>query len=149
MRATVFALAPTAPDRRDHAARDTRHSADRYFGPIVSDPSEIAQSPMLIDIWTVDPSRRDELIAGITSTMQSVVMRQPGFVGAQIYQSVDHGVVLLSVAMRTTKERQHLMDSAEAHGALRELRTIAKSHSHLFELVESFGAHGSAHLKSS
>ena len=136
-------------DGRDHAARDTRHLADRYFGPIVSDPSEIAQSPMLIDIWTVDPSRRDELIAGITSTMQSVVMTQPGFVGAQIYQSVDHGVVLLSVAMRTIQDRQHLMDSAEAHAALRELRTIANSHSHLFELVETFGTPASAHQKSS
>lgn len=104
---------------------------------------------MLIDIWTVDPSRRDELIAGITSTVQSVVIKQPGFVGAQIYQSVDHGVVLLSVAMRTVKERQHLMDSADAHGALRELRTIANSHSHLFELVESFGTPASEHLKSS
>ena len=99
---------------------------------------------MLIDIWTVDPARRDELIAGITSTVQTFVMRQPGFVGAQIYQSVDHGVVLLSVAMRTIKERQHLMDSPEAHAALRELRTIANSHSHLFELVEIFGTLASA-----
>lgn len=104
---------------------------------------------MLIDIWTVDPSRRDELVARITSTVRSVVMRQPGFVGAQIYQSVDRGVVLLSVAMRTIEERQHLMDSAEAHGALRELRTIANNHSHLFELVETFGTPASAHLKSS
>lgn len=76
-------------------------------------------------------------------------MRQPGFVGAQIYQSVDHGVVLLSVAMRTIEERQHLMDSPDAHAALRELRTIANSHSHLFELVEIFGTPPSAHLKSS
>jgi hypothetical protein len=104
---------------------------------------------MLIDIWTVDPSRRDELVAGITSRVQNIVMRQPGFVSAQIYQSVDRSVVLLGVGMRTIKERQQLMDSAEAHRSLRELRAIADSHSHLFELVESFGTPPSADLTSS
>ena len=76
-------------------------------------------------------------------------MRQPGFVSAQLYQSVDGGTVLLSVSMRTVKERQHLMDSPEAHAALRELRTIANSHAHLFELVEIFGTPASADPASS
>jgi len=104
---------------------------------------------MLIDIWTVDPSRRDELVAGIISRVQNIVMRQPGFVFAQIYQSVDRSIVLLGVGMRTIKERQHLMDSPEAHAALRELRTIANSHAHLFELVEIFGTPASADPASS
>ncbi len=104
---------------------------------------------MLIDIWTVDPARRDELVAGITARVQNIVMRQPGFVFAQIYQSVDHNVVLLGVSMRTVEERQHLVDSAEAHRSLRELRAIAESHSHLFELVETFGTPSAADLTSS
>jgi hypothetical protein len=105
----------------------------------VTSPSVSTESPILLDIWTVDSSCRDELIAAITSTLQSVAMRQPGFVSAQLYQSVDRGIVLLSVSMRTVKDRQHLMDSPEAHTAMRALRTIANSHTHLFELVGSFG----------
>jgi heme-degrading monooxygenase HmoA len=105
----------------------------------VSHPSTSGESPILLDIWTVDPSRRDELIARITATVQTIAMRQPGFVSAQLYQSVDRGIVLLSVSMQTVKDRQHLMDSPETHAAMRELRTIANSHTHLFELVGSFG----------
>jgi heme-degrading monooxygenase HmoA len=97
------------------------------------------ESPILVDLWTVDPSRRDELIRAISSAMQSIVVGQPGFISAQIYGSVDGGAVLLSVSMRTAKERQHLTDSPEAHRALRELRAIANSHARLFQLVESFG----------
>ena len=98
-----------------------------------------AESPILVDLWTVDDSRQDELIRGISSRVQSIVAGHPGFVSAQIYRSVDGGTVLLTVSMRTVKERQHLTDSPEAHGALRELRAIANSHARLFELVESFG----------
>ena len=97
------------------------------------------ESPILVDLWTVDPSRRDELIRGISSRVQSIVVGHPGFVSAQIYRSIDGGTVLLSVSMRTARERQHLTDSPEAHRALRELRAIANSHARLFELVESFG----------
>ena len=65
--------------------------------------------------------------------------RATRLVSAQIYESTDGGVVMLSVRMRTTKERQHLMDSPEAHKVLRELRAIAHAHAHLYRLAESFG----------
>jgi hypothetical protein len=97
------------------------------------------ESPILVDFWTVDPSLREELLRGISSGMHGIVARHPGFVSAHIYQSVDGGAVLLSVSMRTVKERQHLTDSPEAHKVLRELRAIANSHVRLFQLVESFG----------
>jgi len=97
------------------------------------------ESPILIDLWTVDSSRRDELVQRISHNIRNVVSGQPGFVSAQLYESVDGGVVMVSVCMRTVKERQHLMDSPEAHNAFRELRAIAQNHSRLYRLVESFG----------
>jgi antibiotic biosynthesis monooxygenase len=102
------------------------------------------ESPVLIDLWTVDPSRRDELLERISDNMRNVVAGHPGFVSAQIYQSIDGDVVLLSVRMRTIEERQRLTDSPEAHRALRELRAIAHMHARLYRLVESFGAADSA-----
>jgi hypothetical protein len=104
----------------------------------VNSSSVSPESPVLVDFWTVDPARREELIRGISSGMQSIVVGRPGFVSAEIYRSVDGGAVLLSVSMRTVKERQQLTDSPEAHRALRELRAIANSHVRLFQLVESF-----------
>jgi hypothetical protein len=97
------------------------------------------ESPILIDTWTVDPSRKDELVRGISDAVRDVILERPGFVSAQIYESTDGGVVMLSVRMRTVEERQHLVDSPESHKVLRELRKIAHTHAHLYRLAESFG----------
>ena len=97
------------------------------------------ESPILIDTWTVDPSRKDELVRGISDAVREVILEQPGFVSAQIYESTNGGVVMLSVRMRTAEERQRLTESPEAQKALRELRRIAHDHAHLYRLVERFG----------
>ena len=98
-----------------------------------------SESPVLIDVWTVDPSREPELLNRILEITRDLLVDHQGFVSAQIYESVDHGAVMIRVAMRTIKDRQALTDSSEVHNALRELRAIAQSHSRLFRLVESFG----------
>lgn len=93
----------------------------------------------MIDVWTVDPSREPELIQRILEITRDLLANHEGFVSAQIYESIDHGAVMIRVAMRTTKDRQALTDSSAVHGALRELRAIAHSHSRMFRLVETFG----------
>jgi hypothetical protein len=100
---------------------------------------EEGESPVLIDVWTVDPSREPELLRRILELMRGLLLDVPGFVSAQVYESVDHGVVMIRISMRTVKDRQALTDSAALHSALRELRELAHSHSRLFSLVESFG----------
>jgi heme-degrading monooxygenase HmoA len=106
----------------------------------MTDSIPSTESPILIDLWTVDPARADELIRAISSAVQGIVAEQPGFVGAQVYRSVDGHAVLLSVSMRTVQERQQLTDSAEGRKVLRELRAIGSNHVRLFRLVESFGS---------
>lgn len=100
---------------------------------------EATESPVLIDVWTVDPSREPELLERILELTRDLLVDHQGFVSAQIYESVDHGAVMIRVTMRTIKDRQSLTDSSEVHSALRELRAIAQSHARLFRLVESFG----------
>jgi hypothetical protein len=97
------------------------------------------ESPILIDVWTVDDGRADELRSRISELIVSMLLDKPGFVSAELYESVDGGVVMISVRMRTVKQRQALMDSPEIHKALRELREIAHSHARLLRLVEHFG----------
>jgi hypothetical protein len=100
---------------------------------------EATESPVLIDVWTVDPSREPELLQQILEVTRSLLVGAQGFVSAQIYESIDHGAVMIRITMRTSKDRQALTDSAAIHNALRELRAIASSHSRLFRLVEAFG----------
>jgi hypothetical protein len=97
------------------------------------------ESPMLIDVWTVDTSRRDELVRGILELLRGIVLERPGFVSAQLYESNDGGAVMVSIRMRTREERQELTDSRDAQRGYRELRKIAHSHARLYRLVESFG----------
>jgi hypothetical protein len=96
-------------------------------------------SPILIDVWTADPSQRLELAQGIFDGVQNVIVKRQGFVSAQLYQSTSGDAMMVVVRMRTIRERQELTDSPEAHSLMRELRAIAHSHVRLFQLVESFG----------
>ncbi|MGH2851408.1 MAG: hypothetical protein ACRDLP_12405 [Solirubrobacteraceae bacterium] len=98
-----------------------------------------AESPVLIDVWTIDPTREPELLQRILEVTRELLIDSQGFVSAQIYESVDQGAVMIRVTMKTVKDRQALTDSPEVHRALRELREIAESHARLFRLVETFG----------
>lgn len=97
------------------------------------------ESPILIDVWTVDPSQQGELARGISDGVRNVIVGHPGFVSAQLYESTNGDAMMVTVRMRTIKERQELTDSPEAHNLMRELRAIARSHTRLFRLVENFG----------
>ncbi len=97
------------------------------------------ESPILIDVWTVDSSLRAELARAISDGVRNVIAVHPGFVSAQLYESTNGDAMMVMIHMRTIAERQELTDSPEAHGLLRELRAIAHAHARLFQLVESFG----------
>jgi hypothetical protein len=103
---------------------------------------EATESPVLIDVWTVDASREPVLVERIREITRDLLAGHEGFISAQIYESDDLGAVMIRVTMRTFKDLQALTDSAAVHGALRELRGIAQSHAHLFRLVDSFGDAG-------
>ena len=103
------------------------------------------ESPILIDIWTVDPSQQGELARRISDGVRNVIVGRQGFVSAQLYGSTNGDTIMVMVRMRTIKERQELTDSPEAHSLLRELRAIARSHVRLFQLVENFGESDEPH----
>ena len=98
-----------------------------------------AESPILVDVWTVDPARREELLGRISKVARDLILKQPGFVSAQLYESTDGGAVMVSVRMRSVKDRLKLTDSPEVHAAMRELRAIGQNHTRLYKLVEDFG----------
>jgi hypothetical protein len=100
----------------------------------------VAESPILIDVWTVEPEQQGELVAAISASLQRFVEGRPGFVSAEIYQSANGHMVLSKVRMRSAPDRQALTDSPEADDVYRELSRIATSHTHVYRLVESFGA---------
>ncbi len=101
------------------------------------------ESPILIDVWTLDSSRKDEVLRRVSDATRKLAREQPGFVSGQVYDSVDGDVVMVIVRMRTVEERQRLTDSPEVHELVRGLRSIAHSHARLYRLAETFGEDGS------
>ena len=97
------------------------------------------ETPILIDVWTVDPSQQAKLARMISDGVKEVIVGHPGFVSAQLYESTNGDAMMVMVHMRTIEERRALTDSPAAHGLVRELGEIARSHQRLFRLVESFG----------
>jgi hypothetical protein len=97
------------------------------------------ESPILINVWTVDSSQRAELVKRVIEVTREQAVKRPGFISAQLYESNDGGTVVGILRMRTAKDRQDLMDSPEAQRAFRELRTFARDQLNLYRIVESFG----------
>jgi quinol monooxygenase YgiN len=62
----------------------------------------------LINVFTVQPDRADELAALLTNVTEEVMQHQPGFRSANIHLSVD----------RTRVVNYAQWDSAEAYGAM-------------------------------
>lgn len=100
------------------------------------------ESPILIDVWRVDPARRDELVQLISAELERLVVPHNGFVSAEIYESTNGGMVLVNVRMQTARDRRELTDSADVQRAYRQARTLGRIHANAYRLVESFGRHG-------
>lgn len=98
------------------------------------------ESPIVIDVWTVEPEQQEELVGAISANIERLAVNRPGFVSADIFASANGDLVVLNLRMRSVRDRQALTDSAELEAAYRDLRRIARSHSHIFRLAESFHA---------
>jgi CTP synthase (UTP-ammonia lyase) len=102
------------------------------------------ESPIVIDVWTVESSRHEELVRVLSEKIRNLLLGWPGFVSAHIYESAGGGTVLCQVQMRTAADRQSLTDAPQFEQAYREVREIATSHRHFYRLVESFRQHAPA-----
>jgi hypothetical protein len=100
------------------------------------------EAPILIDVWTVDPSQRAELAGRISEGLREVILGRPGLLSAEVYESTNGDAIMVLIRMDTVEHRQALTDSPEAHRLVRELRELAHSHMRLFRLVEDFSDHG-------
>ena len=96
------------------------------------------ESPILIDLWTVEAEHQQELIDAISANIERLLVRRPGFVSAELFQSANRDMVLLRVTMDSAHARQELTDSPELEAVYRDLGHLARSHTHIYRLARSF-----------
>lgn len=102
----------------------------------------MAESPILIDVWTVEPEQQDALVHAIRERLGRLIADRPGFVSADIYQSANRDMVLLTVRMQSASDRRDLTDDPRIQQVFRELGRTATSHTHVYRLAESIRAPG-------
>lgn len=109
-----------------------------------------APDALAMDIWEVSDGHQDELIAGVEQLL-ACVEHAPGFLGAEVLESIDRTQVVVSLRMRSEADRVAAYEDRRTMAALRKLEQIGRSHLRRYSLVRSFepsrepshaGAHG-------
>ena len=83
--------------------------------------------PIIIDVWTVEPSRQEELVQCLRQSIRQLVASQPGFVSAEIYEGANRGRVAIKLRMRSADARRDLMDKPEVGRVFRGAKEIANN----------------------
>ena len=96
-----------------------------------------APDALAMDIWEVSDGHQDELIVGVEHLLASLE-HAPGFVRADVLESVDRTQVVVFLRMRSEADRLAAFEDRGAMAAKRELEQIGRSHLRRFSLVRSF-----------
>jgi quinol monooxygenase YgiN len=73
----------------------------------------------LINVFTVEPARQDELVALLDEATEAVMRHRPGFVSANIHASLD-GTRVENYAQWESEEAMNAMNAMLADPACRE-----------------------------
>jgi hypothetical protein len=100
-------------------------------------PGHDHQESILIDAWTTDVEREQELIDGLLELFERF-RSSDGFVEARILKGSGGTTVLSYLRMRSVTDQQRLDEQPEIQAGLEALRKIAHPHRDLFDLVWVF-----------
>src|SRR2546421_10017758 len=89
----------------------------------------------LINSFTVDPERQDELIRLLVEATEQVMRHRPGFVSANIHRGLDGTRVANYAQWRSREDFEAMLANPEAAAHLREAATIATFDAHLYEVA--------------
>jgi heme-degrading monooxygenase HmoA len=96
----------------------------------------------LINVFTVEPERADELAAVLTGATEKVMRFVPGFVSANIHVSTDRTRVVNYAQWASAEAYRAVFDNAEAGEHMRAAAAIATGFEPHLYTVES--VHGPA-----
>ena len=96
---------------------------------------------VLINTFTVEPDRAEELLANLTRATRDVMWPRPGFVSANLHISQDRRHVANYAQWRTQQDLDGMMNDAEAGRHMAEAADIATSYDPVYyTLRESISA---------
>jgi hypothetical protein len=95
------------------------------------------QESFVVDMWTTDAERRQQLIDGLLALYRRFQSSE-GFVEGRVLQGSGGTVVLSYLRMRSAVDQQRLDDTPEIQSGLEALRKIARAHRGIYDLIWVF-----------
>ena len=92
----------------------------------------------IINVFTVDPSKQQQLVDLLIQATESSVRHIPGFISASLHRSLDGAKVAMYAQWRSVEDYQAMRKNAVALPYMEQALTLAKFESGMYEVVETF-----------
>lgn len=89
----------------------------------------------LINVFTVDPSKQQQLVDALVETTIQVWRLQDGYISASIHKSQDMKKVVNYVQYRGKEAFDKRLDNPEAVVHMNKVLSMAKADGHLYDVV--------------
>ena len=92
----------------------------------------------LINVFTVDPTRQDELVALLAQATDASVRHAPGFISARLHRSLDGTKVAMYAQWQSRDAYQAMRGDPGSRPYLERALAIATPESGMYEVVQTF-----------
>ena len=89
----------------------------------------------LINVFTVDPSKQQQLVDALVETTKQVWRLQDGYISASIHKSQDMKRVVNYVQYKGKEAFDKRLDNPEAVIRMNRVLSMAKADGHLYDVV--------------
>ena len=96
----------------------------------------------LINVFTVEPAKQQELVDLLVTATESPMRHLPGFISASIHRSLDGTKVANYAQWRSVADFQAMQESPAAIRHMQKAAALANFDPGLYEVVETHSAKG-------
>jgi quinol monooxygenase YgiN len=97
----------------------------------------------LINVFTVDPAKQDELVDLLARATEASVRHAPGFISARLHRSLDGTKVTMYAQWQSPEAYQALREDPGSRPYLERALAIATFEPGMYEVVQTFLPTGS------
>lgn len=97
---------------------------------------------VLINVFTVEPARQQELIELLTRATDDSVRYAKGFMSARLHRSLDGTKVTMYAQWRSNEDYQAMRENPAPLPYLKQALAIAKFEPGMYEVIQTFSAPG-------
>jgi quinol monooxygenase YgiN len=92
----------------------------------------------LINVFTVDPAKQQQLVDLLIQATESSVRDVPGFISASLHRGLDGTKLAMYAQWRSVEDYQAMRKNAAALPYMEQALALAEFESGMYEVVETF-----------